>query len=453
VSSADDIELAVIVGAARSGTTLLRLILDAHPDIGCPAEAGLPGLMSHMAGVWITIDADVTSDVGDDAPFARHRTEPDGRVIAARAAEDGANGHLQEAWSARIPVEAQAWIRQAITTTMSRYCARGEKRLYADKSLDSVYHLPLVHRLFPEARYVLLFRHVMDAVASGIEASPWGFHAYGYGPFVQRSPDNFVAALVDYWLAHVDSALKWEEEHSELCHRVRYEDLVTNPATVVAEIFAFLGVEHDASVLKRAFSRVRSIKGPGDYKVIFTSAVDPASIGRGKRVPVDMVPPPLLEAANEKLKALGYEPLDRSWNAEPPDTKGQARELSGWGVRLAELVSRVRLPASAGRRPVDSFALVAQDHANLRWVVDLGERTIRQGDGEVECVITGTAQDLASLLSGDSNAGALLRAGRIRHLGADENSNDGEVFEAVRVVLDTLGQGSVRVDRERAPAG
>jgi hypothetical protein len=32
--------LAVIVGAARSGTTLLRLILDSHPEIGCPPEAG-----------------------------------------------------------------------------------------------------------------------------------------------------------------------------------------------------------------------------------------------------------------------------------------------------------------------------------------------------------------------------------------------------------------------------
>jgi hypothetical protein len=55
-------ELALIVGAARSGTTLLRLILDAHPEVGCPAETGLPSLMSHMAGVWMTVDADVIGD-------------------------------------------------------------------------------------------------------------------------------------------------------------------------------------------------------------------------------------------------------------------------------------------------------------------------------------------------------------------------------------------------------
>ncbi|MGI8863842.1 MAG: sulfotransferase family protein [Solirubrobacteraceae bacterium] len=284
-----DVELAVLVGAARSGTTLLRLLLDSHPEIGSPAEAGLPGLMAHMAGVWVTIDADLTSGSGPEPPTARHRTEPDGRIVVADAVEDDAAAAAREAWLDRLPADAHAWIRSAMARAMSRYCARAGKRLYVDKSLDSVHHLPLVHRLFPEARYVLLFRHVMDTVASGIEASPWGFQAYGYTPFVQRSPENFVAALVNYWLTHVDGALRWQEEHPGLCHGVRYEDLVTDPLTVVAEIFSFLGVEHDAGVLNRAFDHARGAKGPGDYKVTFTSQVDPGSIGHGKRVPVDMV--------------------------------------------------------------------------------------------------------------------------------------------------------------------
>ena len=56
------LQLGLIVGAARSGTTLLRLLLDAHREIGCPAEAGLPGLMSHMLRVWGTIDADIRDE-------------------------------------------------------------------------------------------------------------------------------------------------------------------------------------------------------------------------------------------------------------------------------------------------------------------------------------------------------------------------------------------------------
>ena len=34
--------LAFIVGVARSGTTLLRLLIDAHPEVGAPAETGYP---------------------------------------------------------------------------------------------------------------------------------------------------------------------------------------------------------------------------------------------------------------------------------------------------------------------------------------------------------------------------------------------------------------------------
>ncbi len=54
----------------------------------------------------------------------------------------------------------------------------------------------------------------MDTVASGIEASPWGFQAYGYAPYVQASPHNSVAALANYWLAHVTAAIEWEEKRT-----------------------------------------------------------------------------------------------------------------------------------------------------------------------------------------------------------------------------------------------
>jgi hypothetical protein len=112
------------------------------------------------------------------------------------------------------------------------YCYRKNKRLYVDKSLDSVYYLELVRLLFPNMKCILAVRHVMDTIASGIEASPWGFQAYGYAPYVQRFPGNSVAALASYWLDHVTQALEWEKQHPKLCLRVRYEDLVTSPPSL-----------------------------------------------------------------------------------------------------------------------------------------------------------------------------------------------------------------------------
>jgi hypothetical protein len=411
-------------------------MLDAHPEIGCPAEVGIPGLIANLGRVWWTVDSDVLSDRGRDPLETEQASVDDGRADGEVAAGRPEHSRLPE-----LPAEAMTAIRKAVLAPMLYYCQRDGKKVYCDKSLDSVHHLEAVRQVFPATRYLLLFRHVMDTVASGIEASPWGFHAYGYTPFVHRSPDNFVAALVNYWLAHVDAALRWEEAHPACCQRILYEDLVRSPQRVLDAAFAFLGVTGTDAVLKDAFVRAQSAKGPGDYKVTFTSAVDPRSLGRGKRVPVEMIPPPLLAAANEKLEALGYERLDRGWNAEPAPTNGWAHQLGSSAARLTQLLSKVDLSAVTERRPVDTVALVAQDYESLRWVVDFSERTIRQGDGEVECVITGIAEDLASLLSGEVNAGVLLRSGRVRYLSADDNINDGEAIEATRLVTDTLGHG------------
>jgi hypothetical protein len=432
-----DPELALIVGAARSGTTLLRVILDAHPEIGCPAEAGLPSLMSHMATVWSTIDADVVEDAPVADPGQKEQPGLDGRAAILDGQDPTPENPVRDA-GPQLPAAALGWIRTSTVTAMRRYCDREQKRLYVDKSLDSVYHLPLVDQLYPELRCVLAFRHVMDTIASGIDASPWGFQAYGYAPYVQTSPGNSVAALARYWLDHVTGALEWEKQHPERCIRVRYEDLVQDPEQMVPEIQRFLGVREDLSVLQSAFDR-EPLRGPGDYKVEHTTAVHAASVGHGKRVPVDMLPPPLLSAVNEKLEALGYPALDRSWN-----TAERAIDVAGetlWSRRIRELMSQARLPAN--HTEVGPFAVVAEDHRALRWIFDPETSTITNGDGDVEAVLTGTAEDLVLMLIGDENLGGLLRTGRIRHLLADDevprSDTRRELYELVTILRTAVG--------------
>jgi hypothetical protein len=411
-------QLSLIVGAARSGTTLTRLLLDSHPEIGCPSEAGLPGLMAYLARVWLMVNADEVGRgrAGDpglpagegDAPTRWE--EPAGAGSKSQGvAKPGA-----DRWH-ELPEHTRQWIARVVETPMSEYCARGMKRMYCDKSLDSVHHLDLVRVLFPTARMVLLFRHVMDTVASGIEASPWGFQAYGYAPYVQASPGNAVAALASYWLDHVSQALTWEKQHPEMCHRVRYEDLVLAPEDTVSGIQHFLGVEQDLSVLDRAFAR-EAAWGPGDYKVEYTTGIHAGSLGHGKQVPVSLLPPPLLVALNERLEQLGYDPLNRGWNAaeRPVDSGGQGL----WAERLVHLMDATQIGTEVAK--LGSFALVAEDHRALRWVINPEAGTVEQGDGEVEAVVTGTAEDLVLMLTGEVNLGVLLRAGRIRHVVADD---------------------------------
>lgn len=404
-------ELALLVGAARSGTTLTRLLLDAHPEVGCPAEAGVPALMAHMTRVWATVLAEEQVLPHRD-PGVPH--EAPAAIGPADAGPPAGEAALS------ISSEASDWIRSTVRTVTERYCAPRGKRVYVDKSLDSVFHLPVVSQLLPEIRVVMIFRHVMDTVASGIEASPWGFRGYGYAPYVAASPGNAVAALASYWLDHVARALKWAEERPEACYRVRYEDLVLRPKETVANIQRFLGVTMDLTVLDTAFQRPAP-RGPGDYKVEFTSGVHQESVGRGKRVPVAMLPPSLMARLNDQLDALGYEGLDRGWN-----TAERAIDAGGRGLWAEQLDQLMRRAGNFGcETALSSFAVVAEDHHALRWVIDIERETVEQGDGQVDAVLTGTAEDLVLMLTGEVNTGVLLRSGRVRHAVGDEHVASG----------------------------
>jgi protein-tyrosine sulfotransferase len=417
------LRVALIVGGARSGSTLLRLLLDAHPEIGAAAEAGIPSLMAHVASVWSILEGGERA--ADDRSGARAGQDPTG---APAMSMRGAAGLEPKA---RLSEAARRAVASTAIAAMESYCGREKKGVYCDKSLDSVYRLELVQEIFPDARCILLFRHVMDAVASGIEASPWGFQAYGYAPFVQAWPGNFVAALVNYWLSHVEPALAWETEHPAHCHRVRYEDLVTEPEATLTGIFRFLGVAEDMRVLDRVFDRARMANGPGDYKIAHTSEIHARSVGRGKRVPVAMIPAPLLEAMNVKLEALGYEAVGQAWNAQPRPV------FHGWGTRLQVIMDELDVASSRNGR-TGSFALVAEDYHELRWVIDPESGEVRRGDGEVESVIIGTAEDLVRMISGEVNLGVLLRSGRIRHVTGDEEHAPRELLieiEAIRALL------------------
>lgn len=437
MSDDQDPELALVVGAARSGTTLLRLLLDAHPQIGCPAEAGLPALMAHMARTWWTINADRLQDTPQTDPGNLRTDGPDEPTRKADAEEEKPVGRPMTP----VPEACRSWIRSSVLHAMRQYCEPLGKRVYVDKSLDSVFHLDLARQVFPRLRCVLAFRHVMDTIASGIDASPWGFQAYGFGPYVQASPNNTVAALARYWLDHVTQALEWEKRHPGACLRVRYEDLVVEPDKTVLCMQRFLGVEPHTGVLHDAFDR-EPLRGPGDYKVGYTNRVHTGSIGHGKRVPVSMLPPPLLGAINEKLTALGYPALDRSWNTAERTIAVERETI--WTEQLQDLMRNARV--SGGGTASVVFALVSEDHRASRWVLDTNAGTVCQGDGDVESVLTGTTQDLVLLLTDQENVGTLLRSGRIRHVAADKQ---GAASDATRERLDAM----IQVLRTSVPVG
>ncbi len=272
----------------RSGSTLLRFLLDAHPQLACPPETNLPMLCVQLARVWSLIEgAPLSANRGDEPP--------------------------------EIPDAAIAGVRETMDRMVGSYLARRGKKRYCDKSLGTAQFAELLSRVYPEARFICLYRHPMDVIASGMEACPWGLNGYGFEPYVAAAPGNSVMALANFWADNVQATLMAQERLAGRSFRLRYEDLVADPEETAAELFEFLGVPAAPGISDRCFSVERERFGPADYKIWYTSKISSESVGRGWSVPAGMIAPQLLAVINELAGKLGYLPVDGQWGAtEPP---------------------------------------------------------------------------------------------------------------------------------------
>lgn len=274
-----------VLTAGRSGSTLLRFILDSHPELACPPETNVALACGQLASMWKTLE----SALPDHPGKAPSRALP---------------GHIRDP------------IKEAIDSAYGHYLKGVGKQRWCDKSPDSCWHAGLLAQLYPEAKFICLYRHCMDVVASAIEAYPWGLPRRIGFEYITQHPGNSVATVSHYWLAQVQQIMNFEEENPRRCYRLRYEDLVGEPEQTAESIFSFLGIPPVPGITQSCFRTPHS-KGPGDKKIWRTNKISTGSVGRGVRVPASRIPPHLRADINEALVKLDYRPLgERRTEAE-----------------------------------------------------------------------------------------------------------------------------------------
>ena len=423
----------------RSGSTLLRFLLDAHPELACPPETSLPALVGQLAVVWSLIEgAPLSAERGDAPP--------------------------------RVPDGAVAGIRRMVDEMTGSYLARRGKELFCDKSLGSARCADLLVQIYPAARFVCLYRHPMDVIRSGLDACPWGLNGYGFDQYIAGSPGNAVLALARYWLDNATLIAGAEERYPDRCHRVRYEDLVADPEQVMAEVYAFIGVGSAPGVARECFSTERERFGPADYKIWATSAISGDSVGKGESVPSGLIPPQIAAAINELTGKLGYLPVDAEWGtpgrpADPrvPDTIRSPALVCGGGpvAGAGPLEEWLRLRVEdAGDRFASQWESCAAEKfwvvsravsggSEAQWLVDLPARAVTAADGQgdddadddVAWSILGSPQTWQAVRSGQVNLHAALRRNDLRYCGVGQDSP--LVAQArVAMLADLLGLGS-----------
>lgn len=191
-----------VVGFPRSGTTLLEQMLDAHPRLQSMDERPFFNILADQLE---NFDVVVPADLGR---------------LDQRDCDELRKGYL--------------------TLACAKVARRWDARL-VDKNPLNMLWLPMIHRLYPVAKFILAVRHPCDVILScymqNFRAAPLAVAS----ATLEQLARAYVAAM-ECWLYHVD-LMKPDVFMS------RYEDLVFDTPVQTRRIADFLELDDAESML------------------------------------------------------------------------------------------------------------------------------------------------------------------------------------------------------------
>lgn len=267
----------LIGGCGRSGTTMLRELINRHSRIAIgPETAILCDIINppRLAVEWGTTEADVRSRMG----------------------------------SSRSIVEfAQGFFRD--------YALKHGKSRWGDKTPRNIRYVQRLLNQFPNAQFIHIVRDGRD-VACSLRNHPK--ENIRHGKVVPNNVNRPIWLCARRWIDDTGLGLMFRGHPRVL--EVRYEQLVLAPEAELRRICAFLGETYEPGMLDAS-------QGAADLKETRLmnnqnagEAVNRRSLDRWKS---DMAPQErkdFVRVAGELLIALGYA-LDHSWCDEPVEAK------------------------------------------------------------------------------------------------------------------------------------
>lgn len=220
-----------LVGSPRSGTTLLRRMVDAHPEIAITRETHWI-VRYYRKRRGLTPDGFVTPELVP-ALFEYHRFP---QMKAKRH-------HLEKLIRSDRPPSYACFV----SAIFDHYGERKRKRLVGDKTPEYIRHLPILHALWPSARFVHIVRDGRDVCLSMLK---WRMADRAAGSFSSWEEDPVVTTAF-WWRCLVQ---RGREDGSplgaELYHELSYASLVASPEEQCRGVCAFLGLVYNDAMLR-----------------------------------------------------------------------------------------------------------------------------------------------------------------------------------------------------------
>ena len=269
----------LVLGHPRSGTTLLRRLLNAHSSLAAPPETHLFSACARF------LESDKTADGVDMGVLAG---------LYFSGFEDA---------------EVRARLRTFAFSFLEEFAARQGKPRWVEKTAVDVFRLRDIEALCENRVFYLgIIRHPLDVAVSckefcdAVGAYPAPMHAY-----VQRYPQP-IEAFVRSWVDTSNAMIELGNRRPSRCLICRYEDLVEDPEGVLGEILNFIGEEAEPDLFATAFNGLENL-GFSDHKSYQVGKVHGRSIDRWRSLPrpqIDRLAPLI----SPLLDQFGYDPIE-----------------------------------------------------------------------------------------------------------------------------------------------
>jgi hypothetical protein len=296
-----------IVGCARSGTTLLQRVLNAHPQLAIIHETHwIPLFFRERIG--LTPGGTVTPELLPHLLKHRRFQKRFGKVgIGRKELKDllHAGGALSYA--------------RFVSGLFDLYGQLQGKPLVGDKTPRYVQNMRTLHALWPGVRFVHMLRDGRDVCLSAIN---WKEKGAALAARFSTWTEQPVTTAAVWWKWRVRLGREAGDALGPaLYHELRYEALVARPADECARLCAFLGVPYDERMLR--FHEGRTREEPGLSAKRSWQPITPGLRDWRTQMPAEDAER-FEAAAGDLLDELGY---PRALPRPRPETVAQASSI------------------------------------------------------------------------------------------------------------------------------
>jgi hypothetical protein len=258
-----------IVGPSRSGTSLMRALLNAHSDIALAGE-------THYFDDLRTVVS--RPDTGPLSDTDRQRCED--YVLALSHRPFGHVGDPDKGWLSRAELRrAVAAIAPSADAHFEAYCrlmaAREHATRWGEKTPRHIFRTAEIIERYPDARIICMIRDPRGVIASyrgwenqgGFDLDADPEHALTLADDSDRARRTYDLLLLSLlWRSQASAILEARRRFGSNVHVERYETIVEHPEQELEAITTFLDIDFqkemlDVPVLNSSFEQFESAGG------------------------------------------------------------------------------------------------------------------------------------------------------------------------------------------------